>query len=310
MNRVRFQVEAEDAIKEWETGLVTDGLMGRLSVAVLDTGIGRHPDLFGNLVDFRDFVHHREWQYDDNGHGTHICGILSGSGKLSNGRLKGMAPKCRLVVGKVLDHNGDGMAKHMLQALEWILEIRKKHQIRILNISVGIGTMQDKAKEEALRKKIEELWSQGITVVCAAGNKGPEEGSISSICRSDKVITVGCHDGNFCKNNPKRCETYSGRGWSTDQIRKPDVVAPGTDVRSCNVKYDETGLSQPYVAKNGTSMATPIVSGAIALLLQKYPELNNDEVKRKLTYTATDLEEPWNLQGWGMINVKKMLEKY
>ncbi len=311
MERVRMQIGVEEVWSacnklrkddDWRSMPVT--------VGVLDTGCLEHPDLLGRIAGFRDFVRQKSCLYDDNGHGTHVCGIIGGSGKMSGGQMRGMAPGCRFVVGKVLDRRGDGMSRHMLQALDWILEMRKELQIRVLNISVGIGEIKDKKKEEALRDKIEELWSEGITVVCAAGNKGPEEGSISAICGSAKVITVGCHDGCFNKDNPKRCATYSGRGRLSDNVRKPDLVAPGTQVHSCNAFYRDARNYQPYVGKSGTSMATPIVTGAVALLLQKYPDMSNEDVRRKLTYTATDLGEPWNLQGWGMINVKKMLEKY
>jgi len=245
--------------------------------------------------------------YDDNGHGTHICGIIGGNGSLSKGLFQGMAPDARLVVGKVLDAKGQGATEYMLSGLDWILKNKDKLQIRILNISVGIGQLQDKRKEELLYQKIEQLCWEEIVVVCAAGNKGPAQNSISAISASPKVITVGCHDGSYCRNDPKRCETYSGRGKLYDTIRKPDIVAPGTNIRSCDANYEK---GSPYTLKSGTSMATPIVTGAVALLLQKYPQISCEEVKRRLTYTASDLGLPWNQQGWGMLNVKKMLERY
>lgn len=310
MERVRTQVGVPILDNEYKEEK-------RITVAVLDTGVGNHPDLAGKVICFRDFVGNNKTMYDDNGHGTHISGIICGSGCLSGGKMRGIAPGSNLVVGKVLDHKGEGMTRHMLDALDWILKIKNKYEIRVLNISVGIGEMKDKRKEELLCRKIEEIWEEGIIVVCAAGNKGPQDGSISAVCRSEKVITVGCHDGNYLAGNPKRCAVYSGRGQGNSVIRKPDVVAPGTEIRSCNVHYkkvygqfSEKEIQNAYITKSGTSMATPIVSGAIVLLLQKYPNMSNEDVKRKVTYTATDLGEPWNMQGWGMINVKKMLERY
>jgi serine protease AprX len=315
MQRVRTQIEAEfTESEEWMERPVT--------IAVLDTGIGRHPDLTGKLLCFRDFVNQRKIMYDNNGHGTHVCGILCGSGALSEGKYQGMAPGCRLAVGKVLDDHGDGMTEHMLEGLDWVLKIRKQYGVSVLNISVGIGNLNEPDKEYALKNKIEEVWASGIIVVCAAGNKGPQDGSISSVGGSDKVITVGCHDGIYCRGRVKCCETYSGRGTSDSSIRKPDIVAPGTDIMSCNVHYQSVHYQRPYslyqmqarnirnayIAKSGTSMAAPIVSGAVALLRQKCPEMGNSLVKQKLIYTATDLRESWNKQGWGMINVKKLLE--
>lgn len=302
MQRVRKQIEADwEDTENWRERQIT--------VAVLDTGIGRHPDLSGRLICFRDFVKQRNLMYDYNGHGTHVCGILCGDGRLSEGRLRGMVRNCRLVVGKVLDDNGDGMTENMLNGMEWVLDNRERYNIRVLNISVGIGSLQQEEKERALRQRMEELWDSGIVVVCAAGNTGPGNGTISSVGGSEKVITVGCHDGIYCRNNVKRCETYSGRGIFAAPLRKPDVVAPGTDIMSCNVHYRKHHgkIYNAYVAKSGTSMATPLVTGAAAMLLQKYPDMDNEAVKQKITYTATDLGEPWNKQGWGMINVRRIL---
>lgn len=299
MQRVCSQIEVpKESVEE-----------NSINVAVLDTGISRHPDLSGKLLAFRDFVGSRKYMYDDNGHGTHVCGIICGSGKLSGMRLRGISPSSKLVVGKVLDANGDGNVENMLEALEWIENIYEEYHIRILNISVGIGNMSDVEKERLLQERIEKLWDKGILVVCAAGNKGPADGSISSVCGSGKVITVGCHDGEYCRDNAKRCENYSGRGDAFFHRRKPDLVAPGTDILSCNAAYRPgNGKFPPYVAKSGTSMATPIVTGAAALAFQKFPKMSNEELKQKITITATDLQEPWNKQGWGMVNVRRLLE--
>lgn len=280
-----------------------------ITAAVLDTGMGKHPDLFGRAVCFRDFVGNRRLMYDDNGHGTHVCGILCGSGKASQGRYCGMAPGLKLVIGKVLDEKGDGSAEEMLRGLDWILEIREQYGIRLLNISVGIGSLEEADKEQKLKEKIEAIWDSGILVVCAAGNKGPGPGTISTVGGSSKEVTVGCHDGRYCLDQPGRCETYSGRGEPGALVRKPDIVAPGTDIMSCNVRcYNfHGGIHNAYVAKSGTSMATPIVTGAAALALQRYKGMTNGECKQKLQFTATDLHLPWNQQGWGMVNVRRLL---
>lgn len=281
-----------------------------VTVAVLDSGFGKHPDMAGKILCFKDFVNNRPLIYDDNGHGTHVCGIICGDGSLSKGRYRGIAPGAALVVCKVLDEKGDGTAEHMLKGLRWILENKERYRIRVLNISVGIGDLKQKDKENALRRLMEDIWDSGITVICAAGNKGPANGSISAIGGSNKVITVGCHDGKYCLDNPGRCSTYSGRGEALAPIRKPDIVAPGTDIMSCNAVYKKNHgyINHAYMKKSGTSMATPIVSGAAALTFSKFPLMTNDEFKKKLTITATDLGEPWNMQGWGMVNVKRLLE--
>lgn len=296
-------------VRELVGGNLPAGVDGRgVTIAVLDTGMGAHPDLAGRALCFRDFVGHRNLMYDNNGHGTHVCGIMCGNGSLSAGRYRGMAPEAKLVVGKVLDENGDGTTEAMLDGMDWVLAAREKYGIRILNISVGIGGLQESGKEAALCGKVLELWRSGIFVVCAAGNKGPGNGTISSVGGSS-VVTVGCHDGDFARDSPARCEAYSGRGVPGSPVRKPDVVAPGTEIVSCNGDYQRLGRGGrlPYVAKSGTSMATPIVSGAAALAFQRFHSLDNEECKRKLQFTATDLGLPWHQQGWGMVNVARLL---
>ncbi len=307
MQRVRNQVEVPCRP---ESGIVRAYSGKGITVAVLDTGVGRHPDLVGKVLAFRDFVNGRQSMYDDNGHGTHVCGIICGSGSASGGRFTGMAPDVGLVVGKVLDGKGDGCTEHMLQGLRWVLARKGRYAIRILNISIGIGDLQDAAKEAGIREELERLYDSGIIVVCAAGNKGPDSGSISPLGTGKRLITVGCHDGDYYRNHPGRCESYSGRGDAMSVPRKPDIVAPGTHIVSCNVFYARSGgrFQNAYVSKSGTSMATPIISGAAALALEKRPGMTGEEFHRKLTATATDLGEAWNKQGWGMVNVKRLLK--
>lgn len=291
-----------------------------ITIGVLDSGVGYHPDLAGRILGFRDFVADRELLYDDNGHGTHVCGILCGSGILSAGLYRGIAPGAMLVVGKVLDKKGDGSTETMLEGLDWILRVRERYRVRILNISVGIGNLKDTVKKRMLQEKIEQVWDSGILVVCAAGNKGPGEGTISDIGGCGKAITVGCHDRGYRRDPAGLCENRSGRGKADDISRKPDLVAPGTDIMSCDIHYDAMHdmrqnarqhmaltVRNAYIAKSGTSMATPIVSGAAALAFQAYPGMSNEECKNRLLFTAEDLKLPWSRQGWGMVNVGRLL---
>lgn len=297
-------------VRDFIGGVVPDEIDGSgVTIAVLDTGVtAKHPDLYDKPLCFRDFVGNRNLMYDDNGHGTHVCGILCGNGNLSRGQYRGMAPGAKLVIGKVLDENGDGNIEAMLAGMDWVLKVKNQYKIRILNISVGIGCMEEPGKERAMQRKVDEIWEEGILVVCAAGNKGPGDGSISAV-GSGRAVTVGCHDGSYGLNNPRRCETYSGRGVPGEAVRKPDLVAPGTDIVSCNANCSGLGarMRNAYVMKSGTSMATPVVSGASALFFQKYPYMTNEDCKRKLQYTAVDLGLPWNQQGWGMLNVRRLL---
>lgn len=302
MNRVRNQVNCNDNIQR---SIITD----QITVAILDTGVGRHPDFGDRVVAFADFVNGRQSGYDDSGHGTHVAGCVGGNGYASHGVYKGMAPSCRLCIGKVLDQNGEGCIESMRRGLTWVLENQARYRIRVLNVSLGIGTSGEVERMGELVELLDKAWELGIVVVCAAGNNGPQEGTISPLGCSRKVITVGCHEGGYFGARKDLCENFSGRGSRSVLYRKPDVVAPGTDIVSCNVSWKgnrSNGYRNAYIKKSGTSMATPIVSGAAALCLQKFPQMNNEEVKRKMIYSAHDMGDDWNKQGWGMLDVEKM----
>ena len=233
-----------------------------------------------------------------------MAGCVAGNGRLSRGIYSGMHPGCRLVIGKVLNNRGEGRIDHMIKAMEWILQNSREWNIRIVNISVGIAECRNEEKMKVLLRCMEELWKSGIVIVCAAGNSGPEPMTISLLGALKDVITVGCNEGGYFGKAKNLCEDHSGRGPSIYAMKKPDVVAPGTKIISCNSNYKKN----PYIARSGTSMATPVVSGGLALLLQKNPEISNEEAKTKLLHTARDLGEPWNKQGWGMIQIQKLLK--
>ena len=146
-----------------------------ITVAVLDTGIFPHIDFDNRIVAFRDLVYGRETPYDDNGHGTHVCGILGGSGRASGGKYRGTAPECRFLVAKILDRRGNGRKQDILAAIDWVCKERIRLNIRILNISVGT-TEQEKSVDDLLVQAVERAWDDGITVVTAAGNLGPAPG--------------------------------------------------------------------------------------------------------------------------------------
>lgn len=302
MYRVKKQI---GLTKELQTAACsTGGKQLPVGVAVLDTGISPHPDFEDRIFAFHDFVNHRQGMYDDGGHGTHVAGCIGGCGRLSRGVYCGMHPRCRLIAGKVLDGKGEGKISHMLEALDWILCYHQEWNIRIVNISIGLGTPAGSAKTQELLQRMEEVWSRGLILVCAAGNAGPEPMTISLLGAGKNVITVGCNEGGYFGNACNLCENHSGRGPTIYAMKKPDVVAPGTRIISCNSNFRR----MPYVARSGTSMATPVVAGGLALLLQKEPSLTNEEAKQKLLHTAKDLGEPWNKQGWGMIQMENLLK--
>lgn len=299
--------QVKNAVDYWCNDTISKKILGQgVGVAVLDTGISLHPDFDNRISHFHDIIYERNMVYDDNGHGTHVSGIIGGSGKLSKGMHAGMAPMCRLIVVKVLDEKGDGEIGNVISGVRWVLKNQKQYNIRIVNISVGTLPHAASKGEEKLVEAVEELWDAGIVVVAAAGNYGPKEGTVTTPGISKKIITVGSsNDHNESGTPGGQKKNYSGRGPTKECVVKPDVIAPGSGVNSCNGKYSRT--EPPYIVKSGTSMATPIVSGAIALLLSKYPKMSNVEVKLKLRESSVDLGYSRNQQGWGLLNVRRLL---
>lgn len=265
-----------------------------IGVCFLDTGIADHPDFKGRIQVFTDFIAGKKNPYDDNGHGTHVAGILCGDGSVSGGKYKGVAPDCRIIAVKVLDRFGNGNKEDVLRAFQWILQNYRRFRIRIVNISVGT-VYKTRYDHHILIQGVEELWDQGLVVVAAAGNQGPKPGSITAPGSSRKVITVGSSDmlvGNTA---------VSGRGPTFECVCKPDLVAPGNHITSCMP-------GGGYGIKSGTSMSTPLVSGAIARMLEKDPLLTNVEIKMMLRDSADDMGLPGNQQGWGKFNFKRFME--
>ena len=279
-----------------------------VTAAVLDTGIVNHPDFDHRILAFKDFVNGNTVMYDDNGHGTHVAGILGGSGALSKRRCRGIAPAVKLVSLKVLDHNGNGSLKQVLKALDWLLEHYKKYGVRIVNIS--IGTLPDRDTEEGsdLMRKIDALWDENLCIFAAAGNAGPQRGSVTSPGIHRKIITVGCCEPFPVIEQGKKVRMrYSGRGPVQHScVMKPEVVAYGKDIISCNYRFAER--QKPYVQKSGTSMAAPMAAGSAALLLEKYPHLTNNQVKLCFRESCLDLGLPVNQQGWGLIQPEQLVK--
>ena len=269
---------------------------------MLDTGCFPHEDLNYRIAAFCDIMQKRPYPYDDNGHGTHVCGIIAGNGNASGGQYQGIAPGCHLIPIKVLDCKGNGYAADVLMGLRWIREHQRLFNIRIVNISVGSLSRRNMSENSALVRGVNETWDAGLVVVVAAGNMGPKSGTITTPGISRKVITVGCSDDHKEVNvMGSRMVDYSGRGPTMSCVCKPDIVAPGASIMSCSNQQGK------YACKSGTSMATPLVSGAIALLLEKYPEMNNRDVKLRLRERAVDIGLPRNQQGWGLLNIQNLL---
>ncbi len=296
MNQARKDINCE---RVYSMGITGKGV----GVAVLDTGIYLHEDFHDRVAAFQDFVGRRKSPYDDNGHGTHISAIIGGDGTSSQGRYRGVAPGCSIISVKVLDRKGNGYASDVLSGLRWIREHKDKYGIRVVNISVGSLSRRDMTENSILVRGVNAAWDDGLVVVVAAGNHGPSRMTITTPGISRKVITVGCSDDHKEVDVAgNRMVDYSGRGPTVACICKPDIVAPGSGIISC---CNEQGR---YFSKSGTSMSTPLVSGAIALLLEKYPEMTNKDVKLRIRERAVDMGLPRNHQGWGRLDVERLLE--
>ena len=267
-----------------------------IGVCILDTGIYEHIDFTGRIWAFYDFLAFKRRPYDDNGHGTHVAGLVAGDGTASMGKYRGAAPGCGIISLKVLDRYGTGSQDDVLRALRWIRENRQQYRIRVVNISVGT-TCNSKRNHARLLESVEQLWDEGVVVVTAAGNQGPRPGSITAPGSSKKVITVGSSDLLEGRS------AISGRGPTAECVCKPDIVAPGNKIMSC-----VPGKPYSYGVKSGTSMSTPLVTGAIACAVEKNPALTNTDIKTMLMNSAEDMGLPQNLQGWGKFNRRKFLK--
>lgn len=293
-----------------------------VTVAVIDTGIAPHNDLTSTssrIVGWNDLVNNIGHPYDDNGHGTHVAGLIGGNGATAtnNGYNVGFmrtAPNARLVGVKVLDANGGGNVSTLIAALDWCIAHRAEYNIRIINLSVG-HPVGESYTTDPLCQACERAWNAGIVVVVAAGNSGrsvptdpsspTQYGSITSPGNDPHVITVGAMNtkGTFLRNDDTIC-TYSSRGPSMgDLVSKPDIVAPGNAMVSLAaagstlvtqagtnlldpISYGGTG-SKSYLVLSGTSMAAPVVAGGVAQLLEADPTLSPDTVKARLMLSAT-----------------------
>ena len=296
------------------------GLTGAgVGVAVIDSGIASwHDDLtnrssatypYGNqrVSAFVDFVNGRLLPYDDDGHGTHVAGIIAGNGYDSNGQKAGMAPDASLVALKVLDTNGRGTISNIIAAFDWVLANHATYNIRVVNISVG-AAVRESYWTDPLTLAAKRVVDAGVVVVAAAGNLGrnalgvPQYGGISAPANAPWVVTVGASSTNgTAARVDDTIAPFSSRGPTfIDFTAKPDLVAPGVATVSLSdpwgTMYTTKAASlvtgtiktpyQPYLSLSGTSMAAPVVSGTVALMLQANPSLTPNAVKWILEYTA------------------------
>ncbi|WP_257346896.1 S8 family peptidase [Pseudalkalibacillus decolorationis] len=291
-----------------------------VTVAVIDTGIYPHQDLQDRIVDFVDFVNDKPAPYDDNGHGTHCAGDVAGDGSASDGKFKGPAPKANLVGIKVLDKMGSGTLESIMQGVEWCIQHNKENpenKIRIISMSLGAEAQKfENENKDPMVQSVEKAWESGIVVCVAAGNSGPSPQTIASPALSDRVITVGASDDlNTVDKSDDDVASFSSRGPTIYGLQKPDLLVPGVNIvslRSPNSYLDKIQKSSrvegDYFVLSGTSMATPICAGVVALILENNPDTTPDQVKKMLTEGADRQEgQDPNNYGFGFINAEQAI---
>lgn len=242
-----------------------------------------------------------------------MAAICAGNGINSNGKYMGIAPEADIIGIKILDGAGKGGSAEVLAGLQWMLDNREKYNIKVCNLSIGTA---DTGASDPLIKAVNAAWDSGITVVIAAGNNGPKSGSVTSPGISRKVITVGASDDHMSVQIwGDTLINFSGRGPTMECIVKPDVIAPGSNIVSClassaTIKQNDRTriISKHYLQMSGTSMSTPIITGAVALLLQKHPDLSPNDIKYMIKQNAVNMNYSPNQQGWGLIDIEKLLQ--
>ncbi len=263
-----------------------------VTVALLDTGVNDVADLTGRVVARVDFTPERDG-LDHYGHGTHMAGIIAGDGTLSNGTWTGVAPQSKLVSVKVAGADGSTDVSVVIAGLQWISSHRTDYNIRIVNISFGTDSRQSYLVDP-LDYAVEQLWFSGIFVSVAAGNRGPDAGTINKPGDDPFVQTVGAADlNNTVDQSDDEVATFSSRGPTQDGFPKPAIVSPGITIVSLRAvgstidqRYAAARVGDSYFKGTGTSQAAAIVSGVAALMFQAKPALTVDVAKATLKGTA------------------------
>jgi len=271
---------AVNAPQAWSAGAKGDGV----TVAVIDSGVADHPDLAGRILTRVDFTGEQS-NGDPGGHGTHVAGLIAGNGASSNGAWTGVAPDANIVSVRVIDATGHAKLSWIFAGMQWVLANRNTYHIKVVNMSFG-GTALTGYQNDLLASAAEMLNFAGLTVVVSAGNAGPGQSTITTPADDPFVITVGAADDNGTATlGDDRVASWSSQGPTAfDGIAKPDVVAPGRKMiglraagSAIDTAYPERRVTAPgsttarYFTMSGTSMAAPVVAGAAALFLERYP---------------------------------------
>ena len=314
------------ALLAWRKAIHLDGLGRggtRATVALLDTGITRTPDL-GDRVRVRVDLTEEHDGYDRYGHGTHLSGIIAGNGEMMDGSAggrrgggyQGAAPSARLVSVKVADGSGATDVSVVLAGLQWVVSHRDRYGIKVLNLSFGTDSTQSYAIDP-LDEAVERVWRSGILVVVAAGNDGElGPGRISKPADDPFVLTVGAADLEGTERaGDDVVAPFSGRGPTADGIAKPDLVAPGTSILGIRAEGSTIDRFRPaaryglhYLKGTGTSQAAAVVSGVAALLYDADPGLRPDVAKAALVHTAQRQLDGQPGAGAGLVDARAAVQ--
>ncbi|MBB5786081.1 S8 family serine peptidase [Jiangella mangrovi] len=281
----------------WEQGLDGTGS----TVAVLDTGWDpAHPDLEGQVAGARNFTEDADPEgqtaVDRQGHGTHVAATVAGTGAASGGIHRGVAPGADLLIGKVLGDDGSGYEDWIIAGMEWAVA----QGADVVSMSLGTDWASDGTDPMSLAADRLSAESDALFVI-AAGNAGPAEGTVGSPGAATSALTVGAVD------KQDRAAAFSSRGPRVgDGAVKPEVVAPGVGIVAARAAGTSLGnlLDEHYTSLNGTSMATPHVAGAAAILAQQHPDWDDEQLKQRLVSSSLPLDdEPVSFRGAGRVDV-------
>jgi serine protease AprX len=305
MPTVAAAVNADDM---WARGYTGKGV----GVALIDTGVVPVQGLrTGNVVlgpDLSLDSPNGADNLDSFGHGTHMAGIIAGNDGTPSG-FKGIAPQAKLLSVRVGAHDGGADVSQLIAAVDWVVEHRNDNgmNIRVLNLAYGTDGTQATTLDP-LTHAIENAWRAGITVVVSGGNGGSTRPSLDNPARDPYVIAVGADDTKgTAATTDDVVPVFSSRG---SAARHVDVLAPGQSIVSLrnpgsviDVEYPGARVDTRFFKGSGTSEATAVVSGSIALMLQARPDLTPDDVKAMLKGTASPVVDTPAATGSGLINV-------
>ena len=281
------------APEAWAAGYTGDGV----TVAVLDTGYDdTHPDLAGRVLpESTSFVPGEEVAWDPNGHGTHVASTIAGTGAASGGTHRGVADGADLLIGKVLDAAGSGQDSWIISAMEWAAA-------RADIVSMSLGTRQGSDGLDVMSEALNAISAEtdALFVVAAGNSSSPE--TIGSPGAASSALTIGSVD-----------DPTGALSWFSSQgplvgsgALKPDLAGPGNDVTAAR-SVDSPG-DGAYIGMSGTSMATPHVAGAAAIVKQQHPEYTAAQLRAALVSTATDVGLTAYQVGAGVVDVANAVE--